>query len=620
MADKQEVDKRGRQGCKTVIHGLGKRHSSDAGHAIERENSQDLRAVLHSPKKISMKKIALFLLAFACLFACKKSNTGSPEADLILLNGQFFTGDSTRLHCSALAAKNGRIIFLGEDEAARKFQGKTTQLIDLQGHFAMPGLIEGHGHFSSLGRSLLNLNLISTKSWQEIVALVAEKTKSTAPGDWLEGRGWHQEKWSESPGATTNGYPSNELLNKISPDQAVVLFHASGHGLMANARAMELAGITRETPDPVGGRIVRDAAGRAIGVFEENAMDLVTRPLDEWKSKMSDDAQLAAWKKAVQLAENECLMHGITSFQDAGSGFDELDNYQKLAEAGELDLRLWAMISAPDEAETGRLAAYPKIGLGNGFLTVRAVKGYFDGALGSFGAWLLKEYEDKHGHTGQNTVSPAEIARLAALCDRAKLQFCVHAIGDRANRELLDIFQKHTPGRGLRWRVEHAQHLDTQDIKRFQPLGVIASMQALHCTSDAPFVEKRLGNFRSKYGAYAWRSLLDSGAHLANGTDAPVEDVNPMPCLFAACTRRRADTGQEFFTEQAMTRAEALASYTRWNAWAAFEEAEKGTLAVGKLADVAVFSNNLETCTDAEILKTETLFTIVGGVVKFKKQ
>jgi predicted amidohydrolase YtcJ len=567
-----------------------------------------------------MNKLVLFFAITAFFFACQNTPK-SVIADQIFTNGNFFTGDSTQLHATTVAVREERIIYVGDAAGAAIFDSKSTQKIDLGGQFTMPGFIEGHGHFSALGRSLVNLNLTKTTNWAQIVAAVAEKTKNLPADEWLEGRGWHQEKWTESAGATTNGYPVNDLLNAISDKNPVVLYHASGHGLIANARAMSLAGISRETPDPVGGRIVRDASGRAIGMFEENAMDLIDRPFSEWKAKQTPEARRAAWDNAIQLAENQCLTNGITSFQDAGSGFEELDWYEDLAKKKELSLRLWVMISAPTEAETGRLANFPKIGLGGNFLTIRAVKGYFDGALGSFGAWLLEDYADKHHHKGQNTTKTEEIARLAAACDQHKLQFCVHAIGDRANQELLNIYEKYTPNRGLRWRVEHAQHLDIQDITRFKPLGVIASMQALHCTSDAPFVVKRLGFERAKTGAYAWRSLLDSGAHLANGTDAPVEEVNPLPCIFAACTRRRADAPpMAFFTEQKMTRVEALASYTRWNAWAAFEEAEKGTISVGKLADFVVLSRNLESCSDDEILTTSVLKTIVGGKVLFEKK
>lgn len=569
-----------------------------------------------------MKQI-LALSFFAILFSCSNP-PASKYPDIIFLNGNFFTADSLHPQATALAIVGDRILAVGNDAELKKLVGRETQIIDLQGAFAMPGFIEGHGHFNGLGNSLQNLNLINTKSWAEITGLVAEKVKSAKPGEWIEGRGWHQEKWSESAGATVNGYPYNTGLSAASPNNPVVLYHASGHGLIANAKAIELAGISRESSDPIGGRIVRDAKGNLTGVFEENAMGLIEKPFYDWKNLRPEAEQVAAFDKTTQLAAAECLAKGITSFQDAGSSFWELEQYRRLAEANQLPLRLWVMASQPTGHDIPKLANYPQIGLGNQHFTCRSVKCYFDGALGSYGAWLLAPYDDKPDFVGQNTTPLDTIARMAEACQKYGLQLCVHAIGDRANREVLNICEKYRPQSGGtesgRWRVEHAQHIDVQDIPRFAKLGVVASMQAIHCTSDAPFVVKRLGEQRARTGAYAWRSLLDSGAHLANGTDAPVEDVDPLPCLYASVTRKRADTGFEFFPEQKMTREEALLSYTIWNAWAAFEENEKGSLTPGKLADIVVLSKDLLRCAPEEILQAKVLKTVVGGKLKYEKK
>jgi predicted amidohydrolase YtcJ len=568
-----------------------------------------------------MTRLLLFLAIL--LGACRPTGK-NPEAaipTLILYNGNFFTADSGRTQVTALAISGDRILALGADDAMKKLAGEGTQLIDLQGAFAMPGFIEGHGHFNGLGRSLQNLNLIQTRSWAEVTGLVAEKVKNAQPGEWIEGRGWHQEKWTESAGATVNGYPYHHDLSAVSPNNPVILYHASGHGLMANAKAMELAGISRETADLPGGRIVRDAKGTLIGVFEENAMLLIEKPFSEWQNKRSEAEKVAAFEKTTLLAAQECLANGITSFQDAGASFWELDQYRRMAEAGQLPVRLWAMASQPQAHDIPQLANYPKIGLGNGHFTCRSVKCYFDGALGSYGAWLLAPYNDKPGFTGQNTTPLDTIIQMAKACKDYGLQLCVHAIGDRANREILNVAESVQNGAAnLRWRIEHAQHIDPQDIPRFAQLGVVASMQAIHCTSDAPFVVKRLGEERARTGAYAWRSLLDSGAHLTNGTDAPVEDVDPLPCLYATVTRKRADTGLEFFPEQKMTREEALLSYSQWNAWAAFEEKEKGSLSPGKYADIVVLSKDLLRCAPEEILQTEVLKTIVGGKLRYEKR
>ncbi|MBV6439728.1 MAG: amidohydrolase [Haliscomenobacteraceae bacterium CHB4] len=565
--------------------------------------------------------IVLSLLAAITPIACT-TNSPSNIPDLLLLNGNFFTADSLRPQATAVAVAGDRILAVGSDEEIKKLAGDKTEIIDLQGAFGMPGFIEGHGHFAGLGQSLLNLNLMTTRSWQEIAGLVAEKAETTAPGEWIEGRGWHQEKWTVSPGSTVNGYPYHFALDSAAPNNPVVLYHASGHGLIANTQAMQLAGISRETGDPIGGRIVRDAKGNAVGVFEENAMNLIEKPLLDWKNRRTEAEKIAAFEKIVQLASQECLAKGITSFQDAGSDFWEIGQYRRLAEASQLPLRLWVMISQPKSSELSKLAAFPQIGLGNGHLTVRAVKAYLDGALGSYGAWLLAPYADKPDSYGQNVTPTDSIAAVAAACKQYGLQCCVHAIGDRANREVLDIFEKTadgkpTTGNQLRWRIEHSQHIDPQDIPRFRQLGVIAAMQGIHCTSDAPFVVKRLGTERARTGAYAWRSLLDAGALIANGTDAPVEDVNPLPCLYATITRLRTDSGLEFFPEQKMTREEALLSYTLWNAWAAFEEKEKGSLTPGKYADVAILNKDLLRCAPEEILQAKVTKTIVGGKVLY---
>jgi len=557
-------------------------------------------------------KNLLFCLLVALLAAACAAPPKPEPATLILFNGNFFTADSTLSRATAVAIGGDTILFVGDDAGAKALAGAGTEMVDLQGAFAMPGFIEGHGHFLGLGQSQQNLNLMQTSSWEEITDLVAEKARDTPPGEWIEGRGWHQEKWNTSPGRTVNGYPYHDALSTASPDHPVVLKHASGHALIANARALELSGISRETSDPVGGRIVRDATGNLTGVFEENAMNLITKPLNDWKNKRTEAEKQAAFDRTVALAAKACLAKGITSFQDAGSSFWEIEQFRRLAESGNLPLRLWVMIGQPEAKDYGKLEAFPQIGLGNGRLTVRAVKAYLDGALGSYGAWLLQPYADKPGHIGQNTTPVADIRSLANECRKHGLQLCVHAIGDRANREVLDLYDA-AQGTGHRWRIEHAQHIDPQDIPRFGQSGVIASVQAIHCTSDAPFVVKRLGEERARTGAYPWRSLLDTGARLANGTDAPVEDVDPLPNIHAAVTRQRADTGLGFFPEQKMTREEALLSYTIWNAYAAFEENEKGSLTPGKRADIVVLSEDLLRCPPEKILTAKVLRTVIGG-------
>jgi len=566
-----------------------------------------------------MKKAAFFLFtALALLQSCSPSET----ADLILINGNIYTVDPTNPRVEAIAIQGDRILKTGSTTEIERLKSEKTKVIDLKGQFVMPGFIEGHGHFSGLGSSLINLNFLKSKSWNEIVQAVAEKAKSAKPGEWITGRGWHQEKWTEPLDQQEQGYPYHDLLSEVSPDHPVLLRHASGHSLFANKKAMELAGISAETPNPSGGRIVRNARGEAIGVFEERAMSLINGVYQEYLDGLSASDQKELWLKGIQLAEEECLKKGITSFQDAGSSFEEIEWYRDLAEKGDLDLRLWAMLRHSFADMKDKLNGFPLLDLGNHTFTCRAIKSEVDGALGAFGAWLLRPYADKPGFEGQNTTPVSEVQNIARLAMDHDMQLCVHAIGDRANRVTLNIYEemfKANAGKtNLRWRVEHAQHLDTADIPRFKQLGVIASMQGIHCTSDAPFVEKRLGESRSRLGAYPWRSLLDAGVLVANGTDAPVEDVSPIESFYASVTRRRADTGLVFFPEQRMTREEAIYSYTMANAFAAFEEQLKGSLTAGKLADLVVLSNDLTKCADEDVLKTQVVMTMVGGEVKFE--
>jgi predicted amidohydrolase YtcJ len=537
--------------------------------------------------------------------------------DEIFIQGNLFTADPSTEGATAFAVKGDRILAVGSDEDIRRMAGPATQTTDLEGAFVMPGLIDGHGHFYAMGAGLTNLNLLESVNWQEIIRLVSIRASQLEAGAWLEGRGWHQDKWSETPRPAVDGYPHHTQLSRAVPGHPVVLLHASGHALLANQRAMELAGVTMSTPDPPGGRIVRDAQGQPIGVFEENAMDLITETLERWKKSRSVDQQQSDFRAIVEAASAHCLKYGITSFQDAGSTFQELEWYRALADSGSLPVRLWAMVLQPGGAELERLSSYPVIGAGNHFFTCRAVKAYLDGALGSYGAWLLRPYTDKPDMTGQVITPPDTLALLAAACRDRGLQFCVHAIGDRANRELLDLFEQMLGtetgyGTGCRrWRVEHAQHVDPADQGRFARLGVIASVQTVHCTSDAPFVPLRLGADRAEQNAYPWRPLLDKGARIANGTDVPVEDLNPMANLYAAVTRRSSKSG--VFPGSPLTRKEALYAYTIWNAWAAFEEQEKGSITTGKLADFAVFSDNLLQCGEDELLNARAVSVYVGG-------
>ncbi len=544
----------------------------------------------------------------------------SPDNYTIIYSDQIYTG--TDDSAEAIAISDGKIVAMGSKEDMNSYVSPTAEIIDATGSFVMPGFIEGHGHFSRLGSSLMNLNFLRSKSWDDIVAMVKEKAENAKPGEWIIGRGWHQEKWSVPVHDHVHGYPKHFKLSDISPDNPVLLVHASGHGIFANQKAMEMAGVNKETANPVGGEIVRDENGMAIGVFEERAAQIVYSLYEEYLKQLSEEELKTNWLKGIELAQDECFKKGITSFQDAGSQFHELERYTQMAEDGDMRIRLWAMMRHSSEKMSGDISKYRVIGAGDDRFTCRAIKSELDGALGSFGAWLLEPYDDKPHFHGQNTTTLDEVKAIAEIAYRNDMQLCVHGIGDRANRETLDIMEEFftkNQAKDLRWRIEHSQHLHPDDIPRFAELGVIPAMQGIHCTSDAPYVVKRLGEQRAKEGAYNWRALLDAGAIVTNGTDAPVEDVDPIESYYASVTRKRIDNGMEFFPENSMTREEALKSYTISNAYAAFEEDIKGTLEVGKLGDITILSKNLLSCTDDEILEAEVLYTIVGGDIMYQQ-
>lgn len=558
--------------------------------------------------------IAFLLMAAA---ACSRAPAVEP-ASLVLQNGRIVTVDDAKPEAQAMAVRGDTIVAVGTNEEIQPYVGQDTEVIDLGGQLAIPGFIEGHGHFTGVGQARMSLNLTKAKSWDEVVAMVAEAAKQAKPGEWILGRGWHQEKWDKVPEPNVEGFPTHEAVSRVSPDNPVLLTHASGHATFANAKAMALAGVTRTTPNPPGGEILKDRRGSPIGIFRETASGLVRKALAADRAKMTPAEIEAELRRQIALASEEALSKGVTSFQDAGSSFETIDVFKKIVDEGQLRLRLWVMIRAANEELAQKLAAYRLVNYGDKRLTVRAIKLTLDGALGSRGAWLLEPYADLPGSTGLNTV-PVEVAKeTARLAMQHGFQFCVHAIGDRANREALNIFEeafKANPDKtGLRWRIEHAQHIDVADIPRFGQLGVIASMQGIHCTSDAPYVIQRLGEKRAEEGAYVWQKLMRSGAIVSNGTDAPVEDVDPIASYYASVTRKL-DDGRRFYPEQAMSRMEALKSYT-WNAaYAAFEEDIKGSLAPGKLADVTVLSKDILTVPEDEIRSARVVYTIVGGRV-----
>jgi predicted amidohydrolase YtcJ len=541
-------------------------------------------------------------------------------ADLVITNGKVVTLEDDAPVAQAVAAAGGKIVAVGTNAEIRKYIGPKTEVIDVKGQLVIPGFIEGHGHFTGIGTAELGLKLMNARTWDEIVAMVAERVKTARPGEWIYGRGWHQEKWDVKPEPNVEGFPVHDALSKVSPDNPVVLTHASGHATFVNAKAMELSGITAATKDPEGGDILRDAKGNPTGLLRERASGLIRRGRGE--PPLSPEEREARELKIIELAAKEVLSKGITSFQDAGSSFSDVDRFKRVADEGKLGVRLWVMIRQGNDALRENLAKYRMIDYAGGFLTVRGIKHSIDGALGPRGAWLLEPYSDQPDTTGHNTTPIETIRETAKLAMEHGYQLCVHAIGDRANRETLDIFEeafKANPDKkDVRWRIEHAQHLHPDDIPRFGKLGVIASMQGIHCTSDAPYVPARLGDKRAEEGAYVWQKLMQSGALVTNGTDAPVEDVDPIASYYATVTRKLKD-GSVFYPEQRMNRMEALRSYTINTARAAFEENTKGTIKPGKYADMVVLTKDILTIPEDEIPTAQVAYTIVGGKVMFKR-
>ncbi len=553
----------------------------------------------------------------------QEAGESETRADLVLLNGKVVTVDPDRPEAEAVAISGDRILAVGSDERVRALASPSAEVIDLRGRLAIPGFIEGHGHYMSLGRAKMILDLTAVRGWSEIVEMVAEAAREAEPGEWITGRGWHQEKWDDAPERLVEGVPTHHTLSAASPENPVLLTHASGHAGFANARALELAGITAETPDPPGGEIVRGPGGEPTGLLRETAQGLVGRARARAEADRTPAEIEAEMREMARLAGQEALSKGVTSFQDAGSSLETIDLFRELAAEGELPVRLYVMVREGYEELASRLPEARVEGAGDGHLTVRSIKVTIDGALGSHGAWLLDPYADLPRSSGLATTPPEVVERIAGLAIENGFQLNVHAIGDRANREVLDIYERafraHPEAEDPRWRIEHAQHLHPDDIPRFAELGVIASFQAIHACSDGPWVIQRLGEVRAATGAYVWQELWDSGAVVTNGTDAPVEDVDPIASFHCSVTRALPD-GSSFFPDQAMTREQALASYTMNNAYAAFQEEVKGSIAPGKLADIVVLSKDIMTVPAEEIPSAEVVYTIVGGEVRYRNE
>ena len=570
-------------------------------------------------KKFRLKYISL-LLVF--LMAC--SNPKNEYATLIIYGGTIYTVDSTSTQVEAVAIKNNQIIFIGNLTDVEQFKNDQTEIINLKGKTMTPGFIEGHGHFMGLGYNELNLDLMNTTSYQDIVDAVAERVKTAQPGEWIIGRGWHQSKWDSMPSGLVNGFQTHHLLSEVSPDNPVYLRHASGHAGFANAKAMEIAGLQVLAKEGIknfkveGGEVIIDEFGRPTGIFNERAQTLIAKHIP--KKTLETDQQ------AFNLAVKACQRNGITSFHDAGIPKETIALYEKMKSEGKMNTRIYAMLTGWDkDLLEDWYSKGPMIDPDN-LLTIRSVKLNCDGALGSRGAWLLEPYTDRPDHFGHETLPIEFVEETAIKGLNHGFQVCAHAIGDRANREILDRYEmafKELPDATTnhRFRIEHAQHLHPDDIPRFAELQVIPAMQAVHMSSDRPWAIDRLGEKRIKEGAYMWQGLLQTGVPIVNGTDVPVEPINPIASFYASVSRKTLKGTPEggYEPEQKMTRTQALRSYTLDAAYGAFEEQIKGSISVGKLADFTIFNQDIMTVEESQILDTEVVMTIFDGNIVYSK-
>lgn len=545
-------------------------------------------------------------------------------ADMVLEHGHVVTVDAAHPEAQAVAVSAGRIVAVGSDTAMQQYVGPKTTVVDLHGRLLIPGFIDAHAHFMGIGEALQELDLTKAHTWDDIVRMVANAAKTAKPGEVIQGRGWHQAKWDHVPEPNVEGLPYNDSLSKASPNNPVVLTHASGHAIFVNQKALEMADIGTGTPNPAGGEIVRDKNGRAIGMLRDNAMGLVRRVLQSQLANRPAAEVEAAFAKTVDLAAHDMLSKGVTLASDEGESFKTIDGMKKLVSEGKVPARLWVLVNGESPASLEeKLPQYWLDGYGDDHLSVRGIGEITaDGALGTHSAWFLKPYNDVTTTSGLNVTPPDRIKTMAEIALKDGYQVSVHAIGDRANHEVLDVFQQifaaHPESRDLRWRIEHAQHLEASDIPRFGELHVIASMQSIHACSDGPYVIQRLGEERASVGAYAWRKIIDAGGIVANGTDAPVEDIDPIP-NFACAVTRKLNNGQTFFPKEDMTREEALRSYTINAAYATFQDERLGSITPGKYADLVILSKDIMTVPADEIATAVVDETIVGGKVVYQR-
>jgi predicted amidohydrolase YtcJ len=531
------------------------------------------------------------------------------QADLVVTNAHIYTSDVNRPVAEALAVRGGRIAFVGSNRGALALAGPRTERLDLSGKTVITGMVDAHAHLLGLGQALRTVDLVGTRSYDEVIARVVERAKTARPGEWIRGRGWDQNDWADTH------FPTHAALSRAVPNNPVYLTRVDGHAALVNAKALELAQVTAATPDPTGGRFIRDSANNPTGVLVDAAQGIVGRVIP-----VSSRAEL---REQTLAAIAEANRWGLTGIHDAGVAPEGIAVYEELAKEGRYSLRNYVMVRSSDSVLDAFMQRGPQKALYDGRLWIRAIKLVADGALGSRGAALLEPYSDDPGNTGLITTPPERIKSVAVRALKAGFQVNVHAIGDRANRIVLDQFEaafREVPTADHRFRIEHAQILRYQDIPRFAELDVIPSMQGSHQTSDMYWAPNRLGPARLG-GAYAWRSLLNTGVVIPNGSDFPVEAVNPLISFHSFFTRQDADNFPPggWMPEQRTTRQEALLSITLWPAYAAFMENESGSLTIGKYADFVVLDRDIMTVAPEEVLGTRVLITVLAGKAVYRR-
>jgi predicted amidohydrolase YtcJ len=555
----------------------------------------------------------LSILLSILLFSFVPAAIKVEPADLVLINANVYTANDKQPHAQAVAVKGDRIVFAGSNTEAKKYQGAQTRVIDLHGVTVVPGMTDAHQHLEGVGAREMTLNLEGITNLQDFLAQVKARVDQAKPGEWVSGRGWIETFW------TPPVFPTRWDLDKVSPNNPVILGRSDGHGTVVNSAALKIAGITKDTPSPFGGEISKDKTGEPNGMLLDAAQGLVRRHVPPTSAA---DAE-----RAVVLGVQRDIGLGWTQIQDPGGSYDDIAIYRKLYGEGKIKLRIYKVLSAPGKEAQRLLAEGPIIGAYNSHLTVRSLKFYADGSLGSRSAALLEPYSDAPETSGFLTVKEENLLPMLEEALRKGIQCETHAIGDRGNRFILDEYEKALKAVPVnqrkiadpRWRVEHAQIVNPLDIPRFKQLGIIPSMQASHAIGDLHFAPARLGLKRLE-GAYAWNSFIKSGVIVPGGSDAPVERGEPMIEFYAAVARKdiRGFSGEGWHPEEALSREQALKMLTIWPAYAAFEENVRGTIEVGKLADLTVLSADIMKIPEMDILKTHCVMTVIGGEIVYQ--